>query len=190
MANHECTPTNAEEARPPVSLRVNPRARRYIARVLGDGSLRITIPRFGNQAEALRFAGRLTPWVEQQKARRAGCSSPADWPDVTRAWLDRARRELVPRVGELAHQHGLRVQRVSIRRQRTRWGSCSRRGNISLNWRLVHAPPHVRDYVIVHELMHLREMNHSPRFWAHVEAAFPERASAEKWLKEHASFLG
>lgn len=165
------------------------RAKRYIARVLSDGSLRITVPRFGSQAEALRFAERIEPWVAEQKRKGAGRVPPADWPAPTSAWLARARRELVPRVGELAHQHGLRVAQVSIRRQRSRWGSCSRRGSISLNWRLVHAPDYVRDYVIVHELMHLREMNHSDRFWAHVDAAFPARNIAEQWLKEHAPYL-
>lgn len=172
-----------------IRLIPNPRARRYIARVLGDGSLRITVPRFGSQREALRFAERLAPWVEEQRSRRAARVPPADWPAPSREWLSRARRELVPRVGELAHRHGLCVQRVSIRRQRSRWGSCSRQGAISLNWRLAHAPAYVRDYVIVHELMHLREMNHSDRFWAHVDAAFPERKAAEQWLKEHAPFL-
>ena len=172
-----------------VCLMVNPRARRYVARVLPDGTLRITMPRFGNQVEALRFADRIGPWAEAQRRQRAARVPPPDWPEPTRAWLSRARRELVPRVGELAHAHGLRVTRVSIRRQRTRWGSCSRLGAISLNWRLVHAPDHVRDYVIVHELMHLREMNHSPRFWAHVDAAFPERRIAEQWLKDHAPYL-
>jgi predicted metal-dependent hydrolase len=172
-----------------IRLVANPRARRYIARVMADGALRVTIPRFGNQAEALRFADRIGSWVQTQQARRVALPPPELWPPPTPAWLARARRELVPRVGELAHQHGLRVTRVSIRRQRSRWGSCSRRGAISLNWRLVHAPPHVRDYVIVHELMHLREMNHSARFWAHVDAAFPERDAAEQWLKTHAPFL-
>lgn len=172
-----------------IKLVRNTRARRYIARVLGDGSLRITIPRLGSQVEALRFAERIGPWVEEQKQKRAARTPPPEWPTSSAAWLARARRELVPRVGELAHLHRLRVWRVSIRRQRSRWGSCSRRGSISLNWRLVHAPPLVRDYVIVHELMHLREMNHSPRFWALVDAAFPERAAAEHWLKSHAHFL-
>ena len=172
-----------------VRLVANVRARRYIARVLGDGSLRITIPRHGSPTEALRFAARISPWVEAQQARRAARTPPADWPQPTREWLARARRELVPRVGELAHQHGLRVQRVSIRRQRSRWGSCSRRGSISLNWRLAHAPALVRDYVIIHELMHLREMNHSQRFWSHVDTAFPDREAAETWLRAHAPFL-
>lgn len=172
-----------------ISLIENPRARRYIARVLADGTLRITIPRFGSRGEALRFAERVGPWAETQRQKRARRVPPPDWPAPDRAWLARARRELVPRVGELAHAHGLRVTRVTIRRQRSRWGSCSRQGAISLNWRLAHAPAFVRDYVIVHELMHLREMNHSPRFWAQVDAAFPQRNLAEQWLKAHAPYL-
>jgi predicted metal-dependent hydrolase len=100
-----------------------------------------------------------------------------------------AARELPGRVAELAGQHGLTVCRVVVRNQRTRWGSCSRRGTLSLNWRLVQAPVFVRDYIILHELMHLREMNHSARFWRLVEAACPDYAMAERWLKAHANLL-
>jgi predicted metal-dependent hydrolase len=100
-----------------------------------------------------------------------------------------ARRELTARVAELAAQQGLTVRRVSVRDQRSRWGSCSARGVISLNWRLVQVPEFVRDYIIVHELMHLREMNHSGRYWKLVEAAFPRMDEAERWLKGHAGLL-
>jgi predicted metal-dependent hydrolase len=94
--------------------------------------------------------------------------------------------ELAPRTFEFAAIHGLKVTRVTIRDQKTRWGSCSRRGAISLNWRLIQVPPSVTDYIIVHELMHLREMNHSARFWKHVESACPEYRDAERWLRKHA----
>jgi predicted metal-dependent hydrolase len=100
-----------------------------------------------------------------------------------------ARTELPPRVAELAARHGLRVNRVSVRNQRSRWGSCSARGVISLNWRLVQTPEYVRDYIIVHELMHLREMNHSHRFWKLVHEAFPQTQAAEQWLRLHAALL-
>lgn len=100
-----------------------------------------------------------------------------------------ASREFPPRVHELAAMHGLRVSRVSVRAQRSRWGSCSHSGTISLNWRLVQAPAFVRDYVIVHELMHIRHMNHSDRFWNAVAMAFPEWKPAEAWLKRHARLL-
>lgn len=96
-----------------------------------------------------------------------------------------ARRELPVRTRELAATHGLVIQRVSVRNQRTRWGSCSRRGTISLNWRLIQMPPAVRDYVILHELMHRREMNHSPRFWREVERVCPGYRDARRWLRAH-----
>lgn len=110
-------------------------------------------------------------------------------PAVERHLLNLAKQELPPRVLELAAIHCLTVRRVSVRNQRTRWGSCSRRGTISLNWRLVQTPIFVRDYIILHELCHLREMNHSRRFWAEVERVCPDFQLAERWLRSHASLL-
>ncbi len=100
-----------------------------------------------------------------------------------------AERELPLRVMEFAASHRLAVRRVTVRNQRSRWGSCSRRGTISLNWRLVQTPPFVRDYIILHELMHLREMNHSSRFWRQVETVCPGYRTAEQWLKQHSRLL-
>ena len=101
-----------------------------------------------------------------------------------------ARRELPARTAELAAQHDLKVSRITVRNQRSRWGSCSRRGTISLNWRLIQATAYVRDYIILHELMHLREHNHSTRFWKQVETVCPDYQVAEKWLKQHRELLG
>jgi predicted metal-dependent hydrolase len=89
----------------------------------------------------------------------------------------------------LARKHQVEIQSVQVRAQRSRWGSCSRAGRISLNWRLIQTPEFVRDYIIVHELMHRREMNHSSRFWAHVQNAFPDYIEAERWLRKNASLL-
>lgn len=100
-----------------------------------------------------------------------------------------AETELSPRVVELATFHQLNVRRVTVRNQRSRWGSCSRRGTISLNWRLIQTPPFVRDYIILHELMHLREMNHSSRFWRQVESVCPDYLQAERWLKQNSRLL-
>ena len=100
-----------------------------------------------------------------------------------------AARELPPRVLELAARHGLTVRRITVRSQKSRWGSCSRRGTISLNWRLIQTPAFVSDYICLHELMHLRQMNHSPRFWREVECVCPDYRMAERWLKEHSSLL-
>jgi len=100
-----------------------------------------------------------------------------------------AARELPRKVYEYATKHNLTVRKVTVRNQRSRWGSCSRRAAISLNWRLIQTPPFVSNYVVVHELMHLRQMNHSPRFWAEVERAFPDYKTAVHWLKTHAVLI-
>lgn len=111
-------------------------------------------------------------------------------PTVVKHLWQLAAAEFPPRVMELAATHQLTVRRVTVRDQRSRWGSCSRRGTISLNWRLIQTPAHVRDYIILHELMHLRQMNHSSRFWREVESVCPDYETAERWLKQHATLLG
>jgi len=109
-----------------------------------------------------------------------------DWRQFIEAHLRRlAAAELAARTLELAGVHEFIVNRVTVRNQRSRWGSCSRRGTISLNWRLIQAPGFVSDYLILHELAHLKEMNHSRRFWREVERLCPGFAEAEKWLKGH-----
>ena len=110
---------------------------------------------------------------------------------VIEQWLRRiALAELPRRTRELAAQHQAPIRRITVRNQRSRWGSCSHHGTISLNWRLAQLPAEVRDYVILHELMHLREMNHSRRFWAHVAAVCPRYREYEQWLKAHEALLG
>ncbi len=110
-------------------------------------------------------------------------------PPVEKYLRRMATQELTECVFELAALHQSAVQRVSVRNQRSRWGSCSRRGTISLNWRLVQTPVFVRDYIILHELAHLKEMNHSARFWREVARLCPEFEQAECWLKQHAELL-
>lgn len=110
-------------------------------------------------------------------------------PALEAHWRRMAERELPPRVFELAALHQLTVRRVTVRNQKSRWGSCSIRGTISLNWRLIQTPGFVRDYLILHELMHLRQMNHSERFWREVARVCPEYRAAERWLRQHARLL-
>jgi predicted metal-dependent hydrolase len=202
-----------------------PRARRYILRIRPDGSLRVTVPRWGSKREARDFVARQRRWIERERNRVLQEHGSREWEDGTEIWLrgervrvtvardadgvvilygDRrvparngedvraaiecdlrllAREELEPRLRELAGQHDLRPGRVSIRNQRSRWGSCAREGNIALNFRLVQMPPAIRDYVLLHELMHLRQQNHSRRFWRLVEQVCPDFKEAERWLR-------
>lgn len=101
-----------------------------------------------------------------------------------RGWLTRrAREELVPRLASLAKEHGLAYQRVSIRQQQSRWGSFSRRGCISLNAKLLFLPPAAVDYVLLHELCHSLELNHSPRFWALMDRHDPKYRAHRKLVR-------
>ncbi len=111
-------------------------------------------------------------------------------PTLEAHFARRAKVELPARTWELAAVTGVEVRLVTVRNQRSRWGSCSEHGTISLNWRLVQTPDFVRDYIIYHELMHLREMNHSARFWARVEEVCPGWREAERWIKRNGALVG
>ena len=114
-------------------------------------------------------------------------AAPDQLRDTVQAWLMRqARRVFTARLDHFAPQLGVRWQKMSLSSAGTRWGSASADGAIRLNWRLIHFRESVIDYVVVHELAHLREMNHSPRFWQHVEAVLPDYAERRGALKDEA----
>ena len=98
---------------------------------------------------------------------------------------DKACTCIPERVAHFAPLVGVTYGRITIRNQRTRWGSCSSRGNLNFNCLLMLTPPEVIDYVVVHELCHRKEMNHSGRFWNEVAIVLPGYAEQEKWLKTH-----
>lgn len=106
------------------------------------------------------------------------------------AWLrELARAELGARVDLHAGRLGVSRGRVTLRDTKSRWGSCSAAGNLNFNWRLILAPPDILDYVAAHEVAHRLEMNHSPRFWAHVEKLVDDPAGARAWLRRHGARL-
>ncbi len=169
----------------------HPRARRYVIRVRPDGSVRVTVPRWGSRRQAELFAEQQRPWIERQRVhvREAVADRASHTPEAVNAWRRQASRELPAHLARLAAHHGLRVARVSIRNQRSRWGSCSPSGHICLNWRLVLMPEAVRDYVLIHELMHLRRLDHSRHFWRLVRHACPGYEAARQWLRENRHLL-
>jgi predicted metal-dependent hydrolase len=124
-------------------------------------------------------------WIARERAKqRPRLGLDPRWVSETEA--RRAARELVTMLcDEEAAELGVRYERIQIRDQRSRWGSCSTRGTLSFNWRLVLAPYDVLDYVVVHELCHLREANHSGRFWSLVETRRPAWRRQRDWLREH-----
>ena len=182
-----------------VAIARNRRARRYVLRMNPDGALRLTVPRGASVAGGLAFAQTQAAWIAREQARRdararARSEGGLVWfrgeqvpfvPGFDERLRAIATAELPKRCTELAARHGVAVSRVTIRNQRSRWGSCSRHGAIALNWRLVQMPPFVSDYVILHELMHTRQPNHSRGFWREVDAVCEEWRAAEKWLRAH-----
>jgi predicted metal-dependent hydrolase len=101
-----------------------------------------------------------------------------------------AEKYIVTRTRQLAEKMGATFGTITLRQQKTRWGSCSSQGNLNFNWRLVHCPPAVIDYVIIHELAHRTQMNHSQKFWQIVERFDPEYRIHTGWLKRHGMTLG
>jgi predicted metal-dependent hydrolase len=150
-----------------------------------------------NLGTEIRFRGELARiesdddgWIHFGSERVKLSDAAADLrPAIQKHLRKLAARELPVRVMELAVLHGISVSRVTVRNQKSRWGSCSRRGTISLNWRLIQAPGFVRDYIILQELAHRKQMNHSGKFWQEVERLFPDYLQAKQWLKQHSKLL-
>ena len=110
--------------------------------------------------------------------------------ELLNAWYrGKAEALFAQRAAYWADRMGVAYREIRVKDQRTLWGSCSREGNLNFNWRVVLAPPEVLDYLVVHELAHLREMNHSRRFWAHVAAHCPGWKDHRRWLREHSRDL-
>lgn len=136
----------------------------------------------------------LTPQAGRARAHRSGDALlvPDDEraPQAIERWYRRAAaREIAPRLDRASHTLGCSYASLSIRGQRTRWGSCSARGAMSFNWRLLLAPAAVLDYVVWHEACHLRLMDHSPRFWALVAEHCPGYEEQRRWLRRHGAML-
>lgn len=155
-----------------------------------DGEIRIRAPRFCTNTEISRFIQKNRNWIagklelaEQRQKRRSTSEGQPFTEQEIRALAKQAMRELPPRLRAFAQRMGVTYGRVTIRNQKTRWGSCSSRGNLNFNCLLMLAPEEVQDYVLVHELAHRIEMNHSPRFWKIVESVLPDYKARKQWLK-------
>ena len=153
-----------------------------------DGSLLVRAPLRMPEREIREFLRGKSDWIERnlakvEKANRVGEEAPLSAEDI-HDLADRALREIPPRVREFARRMGVSYGRITIRNQRSRWGSCSSEGNLNFNCLLMLSPPEVLDYVIVHELAHRKQMNHSAAFWEEVAAVLPDYRKQVKWLKE------
>ena len=112
-------------------------------------------------------------------------------PEIIKKWYIAQAREIFnERVIVYSRGLGVNAARVAIRGQSKRWGSCSAKGNLNLNWKLVMAPPHILDYVVAHELCHLKHSNHQSEFWQLLDSQMPDYAARRTWLKHNGHRLG
>jgi predicted metal-dependent hydrolase len=214
----------------PLSIRVNPRARRLLLRIdAAERTIELVLPKGIPAEHGLKFLDAQRGWIAARlealpqqvrfaegavvpvfgvphRIRRVNDpdappvaiadgeirvrGEPAHLPRRVRDHLaDLAARELARRARDYAAGIDQRVVRVRVRDTKSRWGSCSSTGNLSFSWRLVFAPETVVDYVVAHEVAHLAEMNHGPRFWKLVRSMTPDTATPRAWLKHHRSEL-
>ena len=142
------------------------------------------------QEVPLRLVPKTKPALVMDKTFKLAKSAQSRAESAFTDWYRRqARRVLTERVEFFSREYGFKVGKVRISSARTRWGSCSSKDTLSFSWRLVMAPPEVIDYVVVHELCHLKIMNHSKAFWAQVQSILPDYKSRRKWLKMHGKAL-
>ena len=155
-----------------------------------DGQVVVRCPRRMPKRDVEAFLAEKNLWLTTHLSR---IQSRPQRPPFTREELEvlaeEAKYALPRRVEFFARQMGVTYERITVRSQKTRWGSCSARGNLNFNCLLMLTPPEVLDYVVVHELCHRKEMNHSPRFWAQVEAVLPDYRVQLKWLKDNGGAL-
>ena len=147
-----------------------------------------------------KFIGEKADWIdshvkkmlkkqeERKNREEADEKEPLSEQDI-KLLVTKAKRIIPPKVNKYAKLIGVTYGNITIRMQKSRWGSCSGKGNLNFNCLLMNAPEEILDYVIVHELCHRKEMNHSPRFWTEVEKIIPDYKDKRKWLKDHGNEL-
>ena len=155
-----------------------------------QGELIVRAPRRMKKAEIDAFVLSKADWVEKHRAKLSQRPElPRFTPEELNVLADRALEVIPERVSFFAQKLGVTYGGITIRSQRSRWGSCSSAGNLNFNCLLMLTPPEVVDYVVVHELCHRKEMNHSPAFWTEVEKILPDYKTQKKWLKDNGNSL-
>ena len=166
--------------------------------VRADGRVILRAPKgLSNQAVMdfvkERQAWIVQKWFETERIRRQKAEHPPrDYeqnPALEAQYRKEARRRITERAAYFAEKMGVDYGRIAIKAAKTRWGSCSAQGNLNFHWKLILMPPAILDYVVVHELAHRIEMNHSPRFWTQVERILPDYRERRRWLKENGGLI-
>lgn len=152
-----------------------------------DLSLTVKVPIYMTEKQIEAFLSRKQNWIEKniekirQRANGVGKLNDTDKNEL----IAKAKEVLPPKVEHLAEKVGVKYNRVTVRCQKTRWGSCSSKKNLNFNCLLILCPEEIQDYVIIHELCHLKELNHSSAFWKEVEKYCPDYKAHRNWLKNN-----
>ena len=174
------------------TVRRSKRAKRICLSVHYDGQVVVTSPLSTRKSSIERFVEREREWLSRALAsfgsvdkRRVRFFSPDDY----QKYKEQARCIIEQRVAYYNRSYRFSFNRISVKNQKTCWGSCSEKKNLNFNYKIMFLPPSVRDYVIVHELCHLKEFNHSPRFWALVEQRIPQYERLRMKLCEYERYF-
>ena len=172
-----------------ITYRLVRSARKTLAiQISPEGTVIVRAPARMSAAAIEQFVAEKRGWIEKHLPKQAAVL-PKLTEEEMRNLVRRAKEVIPERAAYYAKLLGVSYGSITIRSQRTRWGSCSGKGNLNFNCLLILTPDEVIDYVVVHELCHRKEMNHSPRFWAEVERILPEYRACRRWLKENGQTL-
>ena len=177
--------------------------RSYGISIEATGEVMLHLPLSGSVRDAARMAEEKRGWIiekvlmqrqrleeaQKKEAQRDKCYTPEQRSALEKRYREAAKEYFPKRAAYYAPLLGVSYDRIRIAGQKTRWGSCSSNKTLSFNWKLMLAPPEALEYVVVHELCHLIEFNHSQRFWRLVESRLPEYEAAKKWLKDNGEKL-
>lgn len=153
--------------------------------IMPNGDVVVRCPRRMSAEAVHAFVRSKQSWIQRQQQKLPVCSQPLFTSEEMEALRERTRGLVALRAAYYAQLMQVDFNRIAVRAQRTRWGSCSSKGNLNFNCLLCLVPEQVLDYVVVHELCHRKQMNHSALFWAEVEAVLPDYRVGRKWLKEN-----
>ena len=158
-------------------------------RITENGTVEVRAPLHLADSRIHQFVVSKENWIRKHLQNRKAPAQPPFTPEEMQALADEALEIIPKRVAHFANSIGVTYGRITIRNQKTRWGSCSAKGNLNFNCLLMLAPPEVLDYVVIHELCHRKEMNHSARFWGEVEKLCPHYRQHRQWLKQNGGGL-
>ena len=163
---------------------IRSRRKTMCLQVKEDGQVVVRAPLRMPKQQIQEFVQKHESWIlKKQELAWKNSQRPVITDQERREGMEAARRYIPQRVAYFAQRMDVTYGRITIREQKTRWGSCSSKGNLNFNWKLMRMPPEALDYVVVHELAHRKEMNHSERFWAIVEKELPDYRERRKMLR-------